>query len=220
MSREKIEAFFVQIQCTQMESKLAELMSRLATYKQVTSKIADERREFETMIEEKEVDNNYNIHCVTLEIRKLQNEIGSAIVLTTANEKLLRKHLTVIDSMIHRTENDKSTIELLFEVPNGDDTPYSIHVDIDNYYLDRKIDLVDDPKLRVVIKTKCSAVERIVRETIVQEYNYEHYRPEKLSEEEQKDFEMNICRKWRQSYHGESSIKFIHKKDSPDEICE
>lgn len=203
-----------------MESKLTELISTLAGYEEMRRKIVEERKEFETMIEEKEVDNNYNIHCVKLEIRKLQNEIGSNIVLTKSNEQFLRKHLTVIDSMIHRTHNDNSTIELLFEVPNGCDIPYSIHVNIDNYYLDRTIEVDDDPKLQVIIKTKCSAVERIVRETIVQEYNYHHYRPDpKMSDEEQKDFDINVRRNWRQSYHSERVIKFIHTKDSVD-ICE
>ena len=97
-----------------MESKLTELISTLAGYEEMKKKIVEERKEFETMIEEKEVDNNYNIYCVNVEIRKLQNEIGSNIVLTKSNEQFLRKHLTVIDSMIHRTHNDKSTIELLF----------------------------------------------------------------------------------------------------------
>jgi len=69
-----------------MESKLTELISKLANLEKMTKEIAEERSVFENMIQDKEVDNNYNIHCVKLEIRRLQNELGSNIVLTKANE--------------------------------------------------------------------------------------------------------------------------------------
>jgi len=196
-----------------MESKLTELISKLANLEKMTKEIAEERSVFENMIQDKEVDNNYNIHCVKLEIRRLQNELGSNIVLTKANEKLLRKHLTIIEDMIHRTDNDESSIYLKFEVPNQDDLPYSIHVNIDNYYKDKFAGLVDDPKLEVIIKTKCSAVELIIRETIIQDNNIYHH-SEDMSEEERKDFEMNIRREWEKSYHNEKSIKFIHKENN------
>jgi len=199
-----------------MESKLNELVSRLANLEQIKREIAEERTVFETMIQEKEVDNSHDIYCVKLEIRKVQNELGSTILLTKLNEKLLRKHLTLIDNIIHTRDTDESSIALRFEVPNQDDLPYSIHVDIDNYYIDRLTGGLNDPKLEVIIKTRCSAVERIVRETIT-EYDNMHNDYEEKSEEERKDFELNIRRKWTQSFHMDTHIRFIHKESSPDE---
>ena len=105
-----------------MESKLSELISKLANHEKLTKEISEERSIFENMIQEKEIDNNYNIHCIKLEIRKLQNEMGSNIVLTKENEKLLRKHLTVLEHIVNRTNNDETSIYLRFEVPNQDDT--------------------------------------------------------------------------------------------------
>jgi len=199
-----------------MESKLTELTSKLANLEQTKREIAEEKSAFETMIQEKETDNSYDIYCITLEIRKLQNELGSNIVLTKLNEKLLRKHLTVIQDMVYTRHTDESSISLRFEVPNQDDLPYSIHVDVDNYYIDRLTGGVDDPEVNVIIKTKCSAVERIVRETISQ-YDNMHNDSEEKSEEEIKDFEMNVRRKWTRSFHMDQHIKFNHKESSPDE---
>jgi len=187
-----------------MESKLSELISKLANHEKLTKEIAEERSVFENMIQEKEIDNNYNIHCIKLEIRKLQNEIGSNIVLTKENEKLLRKHLTVLEHIVNRTNNDETSIYLRFEVPNQDDRPYSIHMNMKNDN--------EDTELEVIIKTRCHHVERIVRETLTQDNNPYHH-TEHMSEEERKDFEINNRRQWEKSYHNEKSIKFIHKEN-------
>jgi hypothetical protein len=199
-----------------METKLNEAISKLANLELIKREIAKERSDFEDMIQDKEIDNNYDIYCTNLEIRKLQNEIGSNIILTKLNEKLLRKHLKIIENMIYTRDTDESSINLLFEVPNKDDLPYSIHINIDNYYIDRLTGGLDDPKVEIIIKTRCTEVERIVRETIT-EYDNMRNDFEGKDEEKLKDFEMNFRRKWTRSFHMDTHIKFMHKEDTPDQ---
>jgi hypothetical protein len=190
----------------ELTSKLAEQISKLADLEAKTKELAEERR----VVEEKEVDNNYDIHFVKLEIRRLQNELGSSVLLTTANEKLLRKHLIMVEGMINRIDTEESSIILKFEVPNQDDLPYSIHVNMSNRFVADYVGF-DDTELQVIIKTRSSAVERILRETVSQ-YDNMHSDFANKSDEEIKDFEMNVRREWVKSFHMDKHIRFIHKE--------
>ena len=185
---------------SKMEAELKELVYNLNFLELQSYEIADEKRVMENLIRQKEEYNRNNIKEMEQKIKKLQNELGADVVLSTVEKEHLIKHLVSVDHMLYKLENDESKVILSYEAPSPDDKPYSIHVNLAMKW---------EPALHIYIKTKSSEVERIVRETLSQYNNMpSHLDP---SREEQESFDMNIRREWIKSRHAEKDIHFNHK---------
>jgi len=190
----------------QMESKLEELVLKLKEVKGEYESIERENDAMEKAFRDKKDQCKERIYHVEEEIKCLRNDLGSEIVLTETMAYNLRLELKAVDDILHKTKNDESKVRLSYECPVPNNNPYSIHMDIistTTWTLDVKLD--------ITIKTKCTAVEQIVRETLIQEDGMEHYRREedKISDEERVE--------WCKSRHNELQIEFNHKKDPLDE---
>ena len=181
-----------------MEYTLSKLKNRLDTLNDETCAINDEKKKIDEYIRKKEIDNYKSIEETTLKIEQLQNQLGSDIPLTQEKEVNLRNILITIEDILCKIENDESTIILMYGIPIPQVEPYSININLTIDY---------NPAFHIIIKTKCSAVENIVRETLSQ-YDGLY---EQFSEKENK-FDTSLIRKWTKSRHGETDIKFNHKK--------
>jgi vacuolar-type H+-ATPase subunit I/STV1 len=181
-----------------MEYTLSKLKNRLDALNNETCAINDEKKKIDEYIRKKEIDNYKSIEETTLKIEELQNQLGSDISLTQEKEVNLRNILITIEDILCKIENDESTIILMYGIPIPQVEPYSININLTIDYT---------PAFHIIIKTKCSAVENIVRETLSQ-YDGLY---EQFSEKENK-FNTSLIRKWTKSRHGETDIKFNHKK--------
>jgi hypothetical protein len=188
-----------------MESRLNELIQALAMLEAKSYEIDNEKRDMEESIRNKEAENYNSIKDVKLKIQEAQNEIGSQIPLKQDKEDNLRTELNVIDVILSKTNHDESKVVLSYEVPSPSDAPYSIHINLSTQW---------DPSYYIFIKTKCSAVENIVRETLVQYKNIYHHG---LASEDDKHFDLNLRREWEASRHNEKDIHFNHKKAATEE---
>jgi hypothetical protein len=176
---------------TQME----ELQRKLDGLERDYSRIDSERMKIELKLRDRECFLVNSIRAVKLELQKAQNENGSNVTLDEEDEKDLRHSLRVIQHILSG-DNDESKIILSYETPIPNDKAYSVHVDLSTKW--------QKTSLTVTIKTKCAAVENMVRETISEYRNMAHTTvglPEEL------------CREWRNSYHNEYYIQFNHKAE-------
>jgi hypothetical protein len=190
----------------EMESKLEELVLKLKEVNSEYESIERENYAMEKAFRDKKDQCKDRIYHVEEEIKCLRNELGSEIVLTETMAYNLRVELKALDDILHKTKNDESKVRLSYECPVPNNNPYSIHMDIipDSCWS-------SSIKLDITIKTKCTAVERIVRETFMQVDGMEHYRREedKISDEERVE--------WHRSRHNELEIHFNHKSESVEE---
>jgi hypothetical protein len=188
-----------------MESKLEELVLKLKEVKGEYESIERENYAMEKAFRDKKDQCKERIYHVEEEIKCLRNELGSEIVLTETMAYHLRLELKALDDILHGTKNDESNVRLSYECPVPNNNPYSIHMDIIPWSPCISI------KLDITIKTKCTAVERIVRETLMQVDGMEHYGREedKISDEERVE--------WHRSRYNELGIRFNHKSESVEE---
>jgi hypothetical protein len=171
---------------------MEELQRKLDGLEHDYSRIDSERTKLELKLRNKECMLVNTIRAVKLELQKLQNRAGSNIILEEEDEKDLRHSLRVIQHILSG-DNDESKIILSYETPIPNDKAYSVHVDLSTKW--------QTTSLTITIKTKCAAVENMVRATI-SEYRNMEYKTIGLPEE--------LCREWRNSYHNEYYIKFNH----------
>jgi hypothetical protein len=191
-----------------MEAKvneLNELMRTQVILKQKYYEIWQEKRDIEALLNKKEQDNNDCIREVELKIRQLQNELGSGMVLEENDEISLRNELMTLDNIL-KTDNDDSILVLSYEVPNENDRPYSIDIKF------TKTRNFHPASFHIIIKTKCAAVEQIVREVVKQYDNMRYLDKNKLSTEEQEEIDLTTRREWIKNRHNECYIGFKHKK--------
>lgn len=202
-----------------MEAKVNELNQLMRTQvnlKQKYYEICQEKRDMDALLNKKEEENDDCIREVDLKIRQLQNELGSDIILEYKDELALRKDLMAIDDIINKIQNDESEVHLIYEVPDINDKLYSTRVDVNTTYGWGR----DSTSFNVIIKTKCPAVESIVREVMQQYDGMRRLGNDNLSPEEQEKFDLTIRREWLTSQHNEHHISFKHKKDfEKDEYC-
>ena len=195
-----------------MEAKvneLNELMRTQFSLKQKYYEICQEKRDMETLLNKKEEDNDDSLREVELKIRQLQNELGSDVVLEYKDELALRKDLMAIDDIINKIPNDESEVHLIYEVPDDAHKLYSTRIDINTGPGWGR----DCTSFNVVIKTKCPAVERIVREVMQQYDGMRRYGNDNPSVKEQEKIDLTIRREWLTSQHNERHISFKHKMD-------
>jgi len=191
-----------------MEAKVNELNELMCTQvilKQKYYEILQEKRDIEALLNKKEEDNNDCIREVELKIRQLQNELGSGMVLEDNDEISLRNELMTLDNIL-KTDNDDSILVLSYEVPNENDRPYSIDIKF------TKTCNFHPASFHIIIKTKCAAVEQIVREVVKQYDNMRYLDKDKLSTEEQEEIDLTTRREWIKNRHNERYIGFKHKK--------
>ena len=174
---------------------MEELQSKLAQLELDYSRIDSERMRIELRLRDKECMLVNAIRAAKRDLQKLQNEDGSNIILEDQDEKDLRAGLRSIDQIL-RGNQDESRVILSFEAPSPSDKKYSIHLDLCVKW--------GETAFHITIKTKCAAVEKIVRETI-SEYRNMTQTTVGLPEE--------LCRKWSCSRHNEYSIMFHHKAE-------
>ena len=195
-----------------MEAKvneLNELMRTQVSLKQNYYKICQEKRDMDAILNKKEEDNDDSLRDVELKIRQLQNELGSDVVLEYNDELALRKDLMAIDDIINKIPNDESEVHLIYEAPDNTHKLYYTQVNINTGRGWGR----DATSFNVVIKTKCPAVERIVREVMGQIDHMRYLGDNNPSEEEQEKIDLTIRREWLTSRHNERSISFKHKMD-------
>ena len=174
---------------------MQELQDKLARLELDYSRIDSERMRIEMRLRDKECMLVNAIRVAKQDLQKLQNADGADVTLDEEDEKDLRHSLRVIQHILSG-DNDESKIILSYETPIPNDKAYSIHVDLSTKW--------QKTSLTVTIKTKCAAVENMVRETISEYRNMAHTTvglPEEL------------CREWRNSYHNEYYIQFNHKAE-------
>ena len=192
-----------------MESKLEELLLKLTEANHEHACIESEQRLMEEEFRDKKDQSNDRIYHLEEAIKRLRNELGKEIVLTEKMADNLRTELKALDDILHKTKNDESRVTLIYECPVPNNNPYSIHMNIipDSCWS-------SSIKLDITIKTKCTAVERIVRETLMQVDGMEHYRREedKISDEERVE--------WCRSRHNELEIRFNHDVKEVHDVVE
>ena len=193
----------------QMESKLEELLLKLTEANHEHACIEREQSLMEEEFRDKKDQSNDRIYHLEEAIKRLRNELGKEIVLTETMATNLRTELKGLDDILHNTTNDESRVTLSYECPVPNNNPYSIHMNIipDSSWS-------SSIKLDITIKTKCTAVERIVRETLMQVDGMEHYRREedKISDEERVE--------WCRSRHNELRIHFNHDVKEVHDVVE
>ena len=192
-----------------MESKLEELLLKLTEANHEHACIEREQSLMEEEFRDKKDQSNDRIYHLEEAIKRLRNELGKEIVLTETMATNLRTELKGLDDILHNTTNDESRVTLSYECPVPNNNPYSIHMNIipDSSWS-------SSIKLDITIKTKCTAVERIVRETLMQVDGMEHYRREedKISDEERVE--------WCRSRHNELRIHFNHDVKEVHDVVE
>jgi len=135
--------------------ELCNLMTAKADLEEKTTFLMNERRVMEEDLDKREYNCSERLHEVNMKIHQLHNKLGAHITLCSYDETALRHELVTIDRILS-VDNDKSKIVLSYEEPTN--RSFSIHIDM-VYYL---VDL----GFNITIKTKCPAVETIVRETL------------------------------------------------------
>ena len=192
-----------------MESKLEELLLKLTEANHEHAYIEREQRLMEEEFRDKKDKLKERIYHLEEAIKCLRNELGKEIVLTETMATNLRTELKGLDDILHNTKNDESRVTLIYECPVPNNNPYSIHMNIipDSCWS-------SSIKLDITIKTKCTAVERIVRETLMQVDGMEHYGREedKISDEERVG--------WCISRHSELRIHFNHDVKEVHDVVE
>jgi hypothetical protein len=192
-----------------MESKLEELLLKLTEANGEHRSIEREQRLMEEEFRDKKDKLKGRIYHLEEAIKRLRNELGKEIVLTETMADNLRTELKGLDDILHNTKNDESRVTLSYECPVPNNNPYSIHMNIipDSSWS-------SSIKLDITIKTKCTAVERIVREILMQVDGMEHYRREedKISDEERV--------RWCISRHNELRIHFNHDVKEVHDVVE
>ena len=192
-----------------MESKLEELLLKLTEANGEHACIESEQSLMEEEFRDKKDKLKERIYHLEEAIKCLRNELGKEIVLTETMATNLRTELKGLDDILHNTTNDESRVTLSYECPVPNNNPYSIHMNIipDSSWS-------SSIKLDITIKTKCTAVERIVREILMQVDGMEHYRREeyKISDEERVE--------WCRSRHNELEIRFNHDVKEVHDVVE
>ena len=135
--------------------ELRDLMKAKVDLEDKTSFLANERRVMEEDLDKRENNCSERLHEVNMKIHNLHNKLGAHLILCSYDEKALRHELVAIERILSM-DNDKSQIVLSYEEPTN--RSFSIHIDMIYY--------VVDMGFNITIKTKCPAVERIVRETL------------------------------------------------------
>ena len=182
-----------------MEAKLTELNAQLDALINESYQLGYQKTDFENMMREKESENFHSIKNMKIEIEGLRNQIGSGVLLTSESEIQLRKELVAIAHILNCPGSDKSQVTLVFDVPIPDSKPYSIHTDLNSSW---------NISFNITIKTKSPDVEKIVRETILQDKNIQHHGE---TTDEDREFDKTLRRKWSDDRHNELSIMFNHK---------
>ena len=182
------------------EAKLHELSAGLLRLKKEQGELDQEKWAVEDALRKKAWACREREEEVTLEIRRLQNELGTDIGLSFEQGEALCCELGVALDILDKINNDESTITLAFEMPVPGDHPYSVHI---------------NPKKRtswgriafdIVIKTKSPAVESIVRQSIRQ-INHLRGRDDP-SPEEQETLDLTSRRVWHKSDHNQCWPEF------------
>jgi hypothetical protein len=166
-----------------MNSELDELMRFKKDIEETMTFLVDQRKIIEDDLDKKNYEYSQRLYEVNMKIHELHNKLGAHIVLCNSDEKALRHELITIEHILTRVPNDNTKIVLSYEEPCLK-KPYSIHIDMVYY----RIDL----GFNITIKTKCPAVETIVRETL------SCYRSDPTISE------------WHKSYMSKSIITFNH----------
>ena len=180
---------------TTIEAKLHELSAELIRLKEEEKELEKEKWAVEEALRKKTWDRDHREEMVALEIRRLQNELSADIPLSFEQESQLSAELGVAVEILDKITNDESTITLAFEMPVPADSPYSIHINT----ISRRTAWARIA-FDIVIKTKSSAVERIVRKSIRQ---IDHLRGhDDPTAEEQENIDLAARRVWHKSRHG------------------
>jgi hypothetical protein len=186
---------------TNTEVKLQELSAELIRLKEERAELDREKWAVEDALRKKGLDRDHREEEVTLEIRRLQNELGTDIALSFEQGEALCCELGVALDILDKINNDESTITLAFEMPVPADSVYSVHINT-------RIERTSWARVAfdIVIKTKSSAVERIVRKSIRQ---IDHLRGrDDPTAEEQEHIDLTVRRVWNKSHHGQCWPEF------------